>query len=351
MAAAGVGQGGAAAQLAGAAPKFVNAALDTRAVTNGLGETFRAIVAAQQQPAWIGYAVPARRGGTDDCEGCEPWRCGVTYLERRRPVGSAAGDRTVALEAPAVATLLFRVERAAVQKVRVITSDCDLDAGGLPVRWLTGVVPAESVALLTSMIGPDAARPRGASPSENAILAAIAVHADPSATRSLAGFVAEGQPAARRKQAAFWLGSARGREGFEILRRLSGSDSSDAFRRDLAFPISTSREPGAIDLLIKLAREDANREVRKQALFWLGQKAGAKATATLGDAAASDPETSVKEQAVFALSRLPNDEGVPKLIEVARANPDLAVRKRAMFWLGQKDDPRALDFLVEVLRK
>jgi HEAT repeat protein len=258
--------------------------------------------------------------------------------------------RKVALEAPPSVTVLFRIERASVQKIRVFSPDCELDAGGLPVHWLAPVNPAESVALLSSYVKPSAGRSGSRDePSDNAALTAIAMHAGPAASQALDRFVAPGQPDSVRKHAAFWLGAARGREGFETLRRLARNEADGAFRKELVFPISLSKEPEATDALIQLAREDKSGEVRKQALFWLGQKAGAKAVATLTDAIANDPDTAVKERAVFALSQLPKDEGVPRLIEVARTNRNPEIRKRAMFWLGQSNDPRALSFFEEIL--
>ena len=38
-------------------------------------------------------------------------------------------------------------------KIRAYGSDCPLDAGGLPLHWLTDVKPAQSVALLLRFAG------------------------------------------------------------------------------------------------------------------------------------------------------------------------------------------------------
>ena len=37
-------------------------------------------------------------------------------------------------------------------KIRVVSEDCTIDAGGLPLVWLTDVKPAESVAMLTTYV-------------------------------------------------------------------------------------------------------------------------------------------------------------------------------------------------------
>lgn len=341
---------GGASQGPDATPRIVNAQLDTRPAGPGLERTFAALAASSQSASWIGYAVATVPGEHHMCDGGEPGRWSATFLEGHRTI-SPAGEvrRSVALEASLSVAVLFRVERTNVQKIRVFSPDCELDAGGLPVHWLTGVSSADSVSLLAGYVRNQADRRADDSPSDNSALLAIALHADASAMRALQRFASPGQPDAVRKHAAFWLGSTRGREGFDTLQRLVRGEASVAFRRDLVFPLSLSREPEAIDLLIELARKDPGVAVRQQALFWLGQKAGQKVAGTLADAASDDPETAIKERAVFALSRLPNGEGVEKLIEVARSNPNVAVRRRALFWLGQSNDSRALDYLAQVL--
>jgi HEAT repeat protein len=321
----------------------LNGQADSRPVVGDLARALGGL-AAKGPSAWVGYLVDGVPGDylVGEEHGGAP--CGTVYLEGRRAVtreGSASAPRSIAI--------LLRLGGGAVQKIRVTAADCDLDAGGLAVHWLTGVDPADSVATLSRYVKTaDGTKPAQV-PSWNSAMAAVALHAVPAATRALERFVAGGQPTTVRKRAAFWLGSSRGASGFLTLRGYADADPDDAFRRELPFALSVSEEPEAVEVLIKMARHDLNSEVRRQAIFWLGQKAGAKVAGTLAEAAASDPETAIKERAVFALSRLPNGEGIPTLIEVARTHADMAVRKRAVFWLGQSNDPRALDFIVSVL--
>src|SRR5258708_21085815 len=51
---------------------------------------------------------------------------------------------TAKLEAPRSIAVLFRAENKHVTKIRVMSLECSLDAGGLPFVWLSGVKPAES---------------------------------------------------------------------------------------------------------------------------------------------------------------------------------------------------------------
>jgi hypothetical protein len=269
-------------------PRIINGRLAPQAA-QGLDRTFKSLVAAQTEPAWIGYAVPITPGDHSMCCYGDGWMtsCGLEPSDSRaRGQGQARAQSTgpVRLEGGDTMIVLYRVEEKAVQKVRTFTPDCELDAGGRTIHWLEGVAPSDSITLLESLIRRDEQKRDRIT---NAALAAISMHRDPSA------------------------------------------DST----------------------LIRLARQDTSAKVRGQAIFWVGQKAGEKAAAEITAAIERDPDTEVKKRAVFALSQLPKDEGVPLLIQVAKTNKNPAVRKQAMFWLGQSKDPRALDFFAEVLAK
>jgi HEAT repeat protein len=337
-------------------PKITNANLQERSAAGGLEPTFRSIVTTQSTAAWIGYAVLMLSGDHEVC--CSgSWNdgdrlCGERRLEGGDGTNINSSAHQADLEGSQTLLVLFRVENHTVEKVRVFSEDCQINAGGRTVYWLTQVRPTESVALLASLATGSGSSLVSADDrdhvNDGAVLA-IALHADPSAERALDGFVASGQPEKLREHAAFWLGSARARSGFETLHRLAREDRDDSFREKLMFDLSISKEPAAVDALIESARNDSSSKVRGQALFWLSQKAGKKAASAITDAIERDPETEVKKRAVFALSQLPKDQGVPLLIQTARTNSNPAVRKQAMFWLGQSNDPRALDFFEQVL--
>jgi HEAT repeat protein len=238
-----------------------------------------------------------------------------------------------------------------VTRIRVASDDCTLDAGGLPFIWLTGVKPADSVALLTSYVGGADFEGHGDHGVGHGALTAIALQTDPAADRAFESFVKPEQPEGLRRQAAFWMGAARGKTGLNNLQRMARNDPSPDIRSHVAFALSVSHEPAAIDEMIRMAHDDTSAHVRGQALFWLAQKAGKKAVGTITGAIENDPDTEVKKKAVFALSQLPKEEGVPKLIEVAQTNRNPQVRKQAIFWLGQSNDPRALEFFEKVLTR
>jgi hypothetical protein len=235
---------------------LINAQLDTRPADAGLEREFRALLAAQPQPAWIGYSVPFNRSFNLGCEYVSP--------EGRSVPG------VVHLEPPAEAVLLFRVVESAVDRVRALSPDCEIDAGGVRFHWLTGVKPTESVTLLEAIGRPESLR-------------AIALHADASADLALERLTGAGQTDAMRRQAAFWIGAARGRRGLDFLKRLLAMESDPILRGRAIAGLAASHEPGALDLLISVARDDRDLRVRRQAMNALGRSGDPRAQAFLED--------------------------------------------------------------------
>jgi hypothetical protein len=341
-----------AAPLAAGPPDgVVNAQLESRSATAGLERTVRAIVSSRSLPSWVGWAVATSVPQSACCwsEMEEGSGCGC-HLEERESHSTyeRKGGSTLHLERGNRIRVLVRAEAGRVMRVRALSEDCALDAGGLPFVWLEDVRPAESVAFLVTLVDGPLDGHQGRDIDDPA-MAAIAFHADPSADAALERFVAKDQPMERRRHAAFWLGQARGERGYSILGRLVREDPSPRFREHVVFALSQSREPKAIDTIIDVARHDASAHVRSQALFWLAQTAARRAPRAIQSAIDDDPEIEVKKKAVFALSQLPRDEGVPLLIGLARSHKSDEVRKQAMFWLGQSGDPRALAFFADVL--
>lgn len=326
---------------------FVNAQVSSLAAGN-LARTFESLRTAAPGPMWIGYAVPATEGNHTGCDDCCGDRCRLeeghgSSFQKEAAVDASGSAR---LEGSPEMQILWRVEGREVSKIRLFAAACTLDGGGLPVRWLTDVKPAESLALLASFVDP----PRGGRDVSGGAVTAIALHADPGADALLERFASPGRPFELRKNALFWMGVARGRRGFEDLRRAAQGDADPHVREHVMFALTQCREPEAVEILVASAHDDASPHVRSQALFWLSQKAGQRAVGAIARAIEDDPDPEVKTKAVFALSQLPKDQGVPLLIQQARGSHSREVRKQALFWLGQSGDPRALALFEEILR-
>jgi HEAT repeat protein len=334
-------------------PRMENAKVETQAVVTSLAATFRGLAGKADKPEWVGYSVEQIAGERSVCCGNynDSRGCGTCRLEKEHgdSGGTTSAQGAVKLEGARQLVVLFRLEAKEVMRIRVASQDCTLDAGGLPFVWLTGVKPAESVALLETYVRADDFESHGDHGVGHGALTAIALHAEAAADRAFESFVKPDQREGLRRQAAFWLGAARGKAGLLALQHMAKTDPSSDVRAQVTFALSVSHESGAVEEMIRMAHDDTSSHVRGQALFWLAQKAGKKAVSAISGAIENDPDTDVKKKAVFALSQLPKDEGVPKLIEVAQTNRNPEVRKQAMFWLGQSNDPRALQFFEKVL--
>ncbi len=331
-----------------------NAKFETRSAAQGLDREMRA-VAAQATATWIGYRVPMVAGPRHLCCADAPVTggtcCGICRLERGSGVTLTENETPglrVTLEPPTEFLVLARAEAGQIVRLRTFTPDCDIDAGGMPLVWMTDVKTDDSIGWLTSLT--TGAPGAGGSVAKPAI-GAIALHDVALADRVLEGFIAPGSPEWLRRETAFWLGTARGEAGARLLTRMVAQDSSENVREQALFGLSVSSQPAALVTLINAARDDRSPRVRGRALFWLAQQAGRQAVDTIDSAIDRDPDTEVKKQAVFALSRLPKDDGIPKLMEVARTHKNPAVRKQAMFWLGQSKDPRAVTFFEDILTR
>jgi len=355
-------------------PKVTHAQMSVKAADNLQRE-----IASVQPSTWIGYSVPAMHrinSGWDE----------VVYLEGSDSDHFQSAEKDGAIP-PAV--ILLRVTAGKVERVQMEEMEREIDAGGLPFVWLTGVSPADSVKTLKSVIDANIAEEAKADANkvvppppgdrerdrierdvqreetrkferlQGRALAAIAIENCPEAAAALKSFTAASYAPAMREHAAFWLANERGTEGFQAVSALLKSDKDEAFRVKLVFDLTLVKgdsQKAAIDELIALAKTDAMTKVRTQSQFWLAQIA-VKSTGsdprivrTLSDAAKNDPEEGIRKSAVFALSRLPLGHAVPELIQVASTTKDATTRKEAIFWLGQSKDPQALDYLVKVVK-
>jgi hypothetical protein len=310
-------------------PDFVNAKVETRALSGSLAAEFQKMESGSGSPMWMAYTVPMVPRHGSMC-------------------GDDSQNRKVYLEGPDTMVMLFRFENRALERVRTSTLNCQFDGGGLPVVLLTGVTPAQHIELLASLLPKVAQGERRG--HMDGIVSGIALTRDGSADRVLEGLLAPSQTDAVREKAMFWMAEARGRVGFEAVKKVLESDASDRMREKATFDITLSREPGMVPALVQSAKTDKTPKVRSQALFWLAHKAGHEQSAVILEAARQDPDAHVRKQAVFALQQIPHGEGIPILIQLVRGSSDAEVRKQAMFWLGQSKDPQATKFFADVLK-
>ncbi len=329
-------------------PQLTNAIVEQRS-----GVTLEQQVRSITGPAWIGYTEPAIAGEHTMCcfnsrnlagETC----CGGYLLENEH--SSFKGNvQNCHLEMPKSFFVFLRVSQGKVEKVRMFTPNCAIDAGGMTVYWLPDVNSAQSISYLLRLA--EVTEDGHKHEAGESAMAAIAMHEDPAADQALAKLMTAGHSEHVVEQATFWAGNARGSRGYEIISAELAQNENSSFRKHAVFALSQNSDPRAQQKIIDMARHDSNPEVRGESMFWLAQEAGKKVAGVITSAIEDDPNTEVKKKAVFALSEMPPDEGVPLLIQQAQKNANPVVRKEAMFWLGQSHDPRALDFITSVLEK
>jgi len=323
-------------------PSVSNARFESRSFSGSLNTELRS-----SEAAWFGYAIKTMRGDHDSC--CYDDHHNGCFLEDKNGGRGYTSTRTstpIPLEGSDVVEVLFRVENNNVDKVRVFSLSCPLDAGRLRFVWLTGVPASTSLAYLETL-----AQSNHVTHVMDGAVLAISLHDTPQADEALDRLTRPTIPLELREKATFWLGASRGSRGVAILKNIVGHDPSDRVREKAVFALSISKDPEAMRALIDAAEHDPTPHVRSQALFWLAQKAGARSAATIQNTIENDPDTEVRKKAVFAMSQLPKDEGIPKLIEIAKTQRNPEVRKQAFFWLGQSNDPRALAFFEQVLAR
>jgi hypothetical protein len=212
----------------------------------------------------------------------------VAYRLKTLPVAfQRCGGSHVLLDSSTELTVMGKVESGELQRLRVFTPECDVDAGSVPLVWLEGVTADESARWLARLVRADQTISQWESQVVSPALTALAAHPGDLATRTL----------------------------------------------------------------VELARDDKRPDIRRRALPALADRAGQQAVTAITTAIQQDPELDVKKQAVVALGRLPVDQGVPLLIDVARTNKNRELQREAMLWLGRSNDPRAVRFLEEILLK
>ena len=239
-------------------------------------------------------------------------------------------------------SILFRVENNALDRIRTLSPNCEIDAGGVPVHWLNDVQPAQSIALLTSLV-PErertgerrTARHRGARRPFGGCGAGALPRARPAANHI-------------RLRAVSYLGAAQS----ELVKKVIASDPDSRVRERAVSSLGkqpSTRGAGPADL----DREDPTTtpRLRLQAVSGLGRKSGAKVVATLTGIVENDRDTNVKRRALSSLQSMPDGEGVPVLIQLAKTQRDPELRKQAMTSLQHSRDPRALAFFEEVIKK
>jgi hypothetical protein len=214
-------------------PAVKNEHMETRAFSGDLASQFHS-----DKATWFGYAIKTQRKTEQWCDG-----------DHSSPVHLEGSDD---------AALLFRVENNQVEKLKLYSLECALDAGGLPFVWLTGVSAEASLAYLKTL------------PTDRAIFA-ISQHAAPEATDILINAAKNNNSTHTREQALFWLAQRAGAKSAAAIVDAITNDPDTGVKKKAVFALSQLPHDEGVPKLIEVARTQRNPEIRKQAFFWLGQ--------------------------------------------------------------------------------
>ena len=156
--------------------------------------------------------------------------------------------------------------------MRIYSSGCELDLGGLTLYWLSGMTPPASVRLLGSFLTGDRRL------ADSALLA-LSLQDDPAAVATLLDAAKNHENAHVRGQALFWLGQKAGQKATQAITSAIENDPETEVKKKAVFALSQLPKEQGVPMLIQVARTNRNSEVRKQAIFWLGQSNDPRALA------------------------------------------------------------------------
>ena len=331
-------------------PSIQNGRVETRQASS-IDREVQTIAKAATDPVWIGWRVPMIDGDRDLCSMYGDQN-GYTrgFLAESRPLGSqrpqiAPATGPVQLEAGTALVVLLRISENKVERMRALTGDCPIDAGGRSFYWLDGVTPAESIKYLETLtIDHHADGPEG-------MLMAISLHRDAAADAVLDRIAASADGStSRRSRAISLLGSNRGAHGLATLKQLLERETTPDVRRSIVSSIGRTMQPETVATLRSLLH-DQDASVRASAVSAFAQRGGTAVVPEVLKIIDTDLDLSVKKRAISGLAAVPNDANLPTLIQLARTHANADVRKEAFSRVSQSKDPRAIALMQEILKK
>ena len=303
----------------------------------------KAMKAAEGQ--WLAFSLPVLAGTHSPCCWKGKWNgmgvAGCSLESKHQSYGTRS-------DSPFTENVivLSQVRDGKVHNLRVIGESCPVDGDGAQVTWIGSVDDIAGLDWLETVARSDQDDSVGGS-----ALFALSLHRSPQAGQRLYSLAVE-TDGDFSEEAIFWLGEARGEEGFNLLKQLLAELPTGDRRREINFALSQNATPGAADLLFEISKSDQDPEQRGEAMFWLSQEYPQQAKGWLVQVIETEQDEDVLEQAVFAISQLPDGDGDQLLLELAQnGQVPRAVRRQAIFWLAQSDNDSSVAALTELLTR
>jgi HEAT repeat protein len=243
---------GAAATASAQPARLGNGTVTTRALAGPLDQAIERARTAAAEARWLAFEIATTPG--------DRWMCDWNEWTRQQPAATAAR-----LEPAESAYVFVRFEASRVDRVKLFSPGCAIDAGGRPVDWLTGVPATESVRALTTL-----ARGIERKVADGA-LAALSMHGAPAALTAVIDIARSGPTPHTRGQALFWLAQRAGSQSAAAIDEALARDPDTVVKKQAVFALSQLPADQGVPRLIDVARAHSNAVVRKQAMFWLGQ--------------------------------------------------------------------------------
>jgi hypothetical protein len=265
-----------------AQPRLTNARVTERALTGSLDATVRQISGDTTDSTWVAWAAPVADGRSSMCCYTGDWQAGMTVAGTcRLEPGSGTTimtrdpERSLRLEPADTFYIFVRIEKREIERVRIFSEDCALEAGGRPVTWLTGVRPTDSVAFLAALAEDTSAGSR----AMKGALSALAQHGVPEAVQPLIRLARQAPDSKVRGEALFWLAQRAGARAAAAITEAIEHDPETEVKKRAVFALSQLPKDEGVPKLIEVARTHRNPAVKKQAMFWLGQSKDPRALA------------------------------------------------------------------------
>jgi hypothetical protein len=299
----------------------------------------KSVKAAEGQ--WLAFSLPAVEGTHSPCCWKGRWNglgeVGCSLEKNHQSYGMRS-------DSPLTENVIVfsEIRKGQVHDLRVFGEQCPVDGDGEKVTWIGSVDNTDGLDWLETVARSDG--------GESALYA-FALHRSTEAGKRLYSLAKDAQ-GDFSQEAIFWLGEARGEEGFKLLKRLLDELPNGDRRRDINFALSQNNTSQAGELLLEISKSDPDPEQRGEAMFWLAQEYPGQAKNWLLEVVNTEQDEDVLEEAVFAISQLPTEIGSEILLDIARDEQlSRDVRRLALFWLAQSDDDKTIAALTELLTR
>jgi hypothetical protein len=240
-------------------PPIQNGRVEARPSAD-LARDIDAVASRATEPVWVGWRVPIAGVRTlcswyvDDTMAVRGFLAAVDETAPAIPQ-IAPPEGPVPIEAGTGLVVLARLASGRVERLRTLTDDCPIDAGGRTLHWLDGVSAARSLAYLDRLaqLGGTDGLDRQAYAARRTLAAAavsaMGLHADPGVPAALLAVLAREPDAALKRRVVHGLAGLPGNAGVPHLIALARTSTDQVVRREAVTRLGETKDPRAVAYL------------------------------------------------------------------------------------------------------